>query len=101
MLGPSCVIAQGGPVSFQTPKGDVSMPQPLRKPFFRCPVVVTQRPDGSLEFHATKRDGTVEVIPGPPGVTRISTNVEIFQPEGSDEVHIGFIGGGSGGKSTS
>ena len=75
------------------------MHMPTNKPRFKCPFETKQQPDGTFEFHVTVRDGSKQIHPGPPGVTRITSNVEIYQPEGSDDVEILLAGGG--GKSTS
>ena len=68
---------------------------PTDKPYFKCPFELKQRRDGVREFHVTRRDGTIEIIPAPPDLTHITSNIEVFQPEGSDQVEIGFFGGRS------
>ncbi len=67
------------------------MSRPTDKPYYRCPVEIKHNEAGDLEFHVTRRDGQVEVFPGPPGVTQITSNIEVFQPEGSDDVEIIFV----------
>jgi hypothetical protein len=68
------------------------MTAPSAKPYFRCPVAIKHTPNGGIEIHATRRDGTVEVIPAPPGMTTITSNVEAFQRAGSDAVEIVLAG---------
>lgn len=43
-----------------------------RKQTERRPVAIKRAANGDMEFHVTKRDGTVAIIPGPPGVTHLS-----------------------------
>jgi hypothetical protein len=62
------------------------------KPFYRCPVEIKPDARGNLEFHVTRRDGQIEVLPGPPGMTQITSNVEAIQREGSDDVEIMVAG---------
>lgn len=65
-----------------------------QKPYFVCPLEIKYLPSGAIEFHVTTRDGQTQIHPGPPGVTRITSNVEAFQPKGSDDVRLLFAGGG-------
>lgn len=64
---------------------------PVDKPFFQCPVEVKRLPDGTIEFRITVRDGSVHVIPGPPGAVfdTLPGAVSACQLEGSDDVTIG------------
>jgi hypothetical protein len=61
------------------------------KPFFRCRVVMTPGPSGSVQLHVHRRDGTTERIRAPLGVRLSSVDVEATQAAGSDNVviHIG------------
>jgi hypothetical protein len=61
------------------------------KPFFRCRVVMTPGPSGGVQLHVYRRDGTIEHLPAPFGVTLGSVDVEATQAAGSDKVviHIG------------
>jgi hypothetical protein len=65
------------------------------KPRFRCPFETKRKADGTFEFHVTTRDGGKQILSGPPGVTQLTSNVEIYQPEGSDDVRIVLASGGS------
>jgi len=58
------------------------------KPFFRCRVVMTPGPQGSVKLHVHRRDGTIEVILAPPGVTLATLDLEATQAAGSDKVVI-------------
>jgi hypothetical protein len=62
------------------------------KPRFVCPVVAKRAANGNLEFHVTKRDGTVQIVPGPPGAASVESELVAFQPEGSDIVSVAFRG---------
>jgi len=61
------------------------------RPFFRCQVVMTPGPSGSVTLHVYRRDGTIAVIPAPPGVELGTSDVGATQAAGSDKVviHIG------------
>ena len=61
------------------------------RPFFRCQVVMSPGPQGSVKLHVHRRDGTIEVIPAPPGVRLSSVDLEATQAAGSDTVviHVG------------
>jgi hypothetical protein len=58
------------------------------EPFFDCPVDVRSAPNGDLEFHVTKRDGTVEIIPGPTGMKTVRSYVKATQPARSSFITI-------------
>lgn len=58
------------------------------KPFFRCRVVMTPGPQGSVLLHIHRRDGTTERISAPLGVRLSSVDVEATQAAGSDNVVI-------------
>jgi hypothetical protein len=64
---------------------------PTDKPYFVCPIDVMRLPDGTLEFHITRRDGSVLTMPGPPAALfeQLSEATFASQPEGSDEVVFG------------
>lgn len=63
------------------------------KPYFKCPLELKHRPDGTLEFHVTRRDGVVEIISGPPGVKQINSHIEALQRADSDEIDLLFASG--------
>jgi hypothetical protein len=58
------------------------------KPFFRCQVVMSPGPKGSVKLHVHRRDGTIEVMPAPLGVKLSTVDVEATQAAGSDTVVI-------------
>jgi hypothetical protein len=61
------------------------------RPFFRCKVVMTPGPKGSVLLHVHRRDGVAEVIPAPSGVTLGTPDLVATQAAGSDKIviHIG------------
>jgi len=61
------------------------------KPFFRCQVVMTPGPNGSVILHIHRRDGTIERMPAPLGVKLSTSDVVATQAAGSDAivVHVG------------
>jgi hypothetical protein len=61
------------------------------RPFFRCQIVMSPGPAGSVKLHVHRRDGTIEVIPAPLGVRLSSVDVVATQAAGSDTVvvHVG------------
>ena len=61
------------------------------KPFFRCRVVMTPGPAGSVKLHVHRRDGTTEIIPAPFGVRLSNVDLAATQAAGSDTVviHLG------------
>jgi len=63
------------------------------RPFFRCRVVMTPGPQGSVKLHVHRRDGTIEVIPAPPGVKLSTVDLEATQAAGSDTItiHLGPV----------
>ena len=58
------------------------------KPFFRCQVIMTPGPSGSVKLHVHRRDGMIEVIPAPLGVKLSTVDLEATQAAGSDTVVI-------------
>jgi hypothetical protein len=58
------------------------------KPFFRCQVVMSPGPNGTVKLHIHRRDGTIEVTPAPLGVRLSTVDVEATQAAGSDTVVI-------------
>lgn len=61
------------------------------KPFFRCQIVMTPGPSGSVQLHIHRRDGTIERMPAPHGVTLASVNIEATQAAGTDTVVVHFV----------
>jgi hypothetical protein len=61
------------------------------KPFFRCRVVMTPGPQGSVLLHVHRRDGTTERMSAPLGVKLSTADVWASQAAGTDKVviHIG------------
>lgn len=61
------------------------------KPFFRCQIVMTPGPSRTVQLHIHRRDGTIQRMPAPAGITLASVNIEATQAAGSDAVvvHVG------------
>jgi len=61
------------------------------KPFFRCQVVMTPGPSGTVQLHIHRRDGTIERMPAPLGVKLSTSDVVATQAAGSDVIviHVG------------
>jgi hypothetical protein len=59
---------------------------------FECTVIATYVSNGRLAFHVLKRDGTVQIVPGPPGIANTYAAAKAWQEAGSDVVKLAFLG---------